>query len=130
MQVLLHARERRRVNRRYRVARVLLPLGRGVSGRRRMVDEAQVRGPHPHGVGDAVRAGRAGRQVGARGVAEVAEPLGVGRPVGQFRLQDGEDVVADDRAASARVPGDLVAGRVVGEGDVVGLQPAEDRASS
>ena len=50
-------------------------------------------------------------QVGPAGVAEVAEPVVVGRPRGHLRLERREHVVADHLAATARVPHHLAATR-------------------
>ena len=54
-----------------------------------------------------------GGQVGPAGVAEVADPVVVGRPGRELGLQHREDVVADDGRRAADVPGDGPGGGVV-----------------
>ena len=90
-----------------------------------MIEHPDVSGPHPDRVGH--RAG-CGGEVGPGGVAEVAEPLLRGLAGGELRLQRGEHVVADHLGAAADVPGHLASGRVVGQGEVGFLEPADDRA--
>ena len=128
-QVVLHSAERVGVRPwRERRGSRRRALPRPSAGPRRLVvEQPHVPGPHPDRVGHR-RAHRRG-QVGAGGVAEVAEPLVRLRPAGELVLEHREHVGADLDRAPDGVPGHHAEPRVVRQRHVGLVEPADDRAT-